>query len=62
VVLHVKHGILFSVVVDCVDHLLACFVISPGSFSKTRSSDLVLSASEGNKKLLFIFVGNYGII
>ncbi len=45
-VFHVMHDVLFSVMVDCVNHLLARFVISPGSFSKTRSSDLVLSALE----------------
>ncbi len=54
-VFHVKHDILFGVLVDWVDHLLERFVISPGSFSNTRSSDLVLSASEGNKRLLFVF-------
>ncbi len=54
-VFHVKHDVLFSVVVDCVNHLLAHFVISPGSFTNTRSSDLVLSALEGNKRLLFVF-------
>ncbi len=53
---HVKHDVLFGVVVDCVDHLLARFVIGPGSFSNTRSSDLVLSALEGNKRLLFVFL------
>jgi hypothetical protein len=53
---HVKHDVIFSVVVDCVDHLHARFVISPGSFSNTRSSDLVLSASEGNKRLLFVLL------
>jgi hypothetical protein len=56
VVFHVKHDVLFSVVVDCVNHLLSPFVISPGSFSNNRSSDLVLSALEGNTRLLFVFL------
>ncbi len=56
VVFHVNHDILFGVVVDCVDHHLARFVISPGSFINTRSSYLVLSALEGNKRLLFVFL------
>ncbi len=54
-VFHVKHDVLFNVVVDCVDHLLAHFVISPGSFSETRSSDFVLSVLEGNKRFFLCF-------